>query len=144
MRIAALCFALVFLSLPSEGARQSGTLRPFLGAALAVKGSPSGARFLFVIQVHPGGPAHAAGLRPGDLITHINLRPVTLRNDLGILEFVSTLRRGDPLRLTVVRQGLKTERRMRVGRLPQELEGAWKASFERAAAARAAAAERSP
>jgi Do/DeqQ family serine protease len=60
--------------------------------------TPQGA---LVAEVWPGGPAAAAGLRQGDVITSVDGRPAT--DAAGVSYAVSTRRIGDPIKLGVRR-----------------------------------------
>jgi S1-C subfamily serine protease len=60
------------------------------------------AQGLLVTEVKAGGPAEQAGLRPGDLITAINGKPLEPTDSL--LAVLANNRPGDRVVLTVVRQ----------------------------------------
>ena len=55
----------------------------------------------YVGKVSPGSPAEKLGLAPGDIITQINLRPIT--NAAGIAQVVAALNRGDRLAVEYMR-----------------------------------------
>lgn len=78
---------------------QAQDLNPELAKAFGLKDH----RGAVITQVVPGSPADKAGLRPGDIVTHINDRLVksaeTLRNTLGLL------RVGETVNLKVLREG---------------------------------------
>jgi len=113
--------------------------RPWLGMALAVRTSPTGAKFLYVVQIGPGTPAAKAGLRAGDVITGLDGKKVESRDELDVMEFVSRLKIGRKLKLSVTRAGAQMQKVVLVERLPPEYESAWQSSFERATRERAAA-----
>jgi len=60
-------------------------------------------RGALVARVFGGSPAQAAGLKPGDVITSAGGKPVDSREAFST--FTSTLAAGQPLALTVVREG---------------------------------------
>lgn len=81
--------------------------RPWIGALLDVQytSAPSGGQVPFrltVVEVHDGGPADIAGLRPGDRITSVNGRPVTF--DAWMRDYTS-LTPGATLDLEVAQAG---------------------------------------
>jgi Do/DeqQ family serine protease len=69
-----------------------------------------------IVEVVPGGPAQRAGLRRGDVVTHINGRKVRssadLRNQVGLLA------PGEPIELRVVRDGQTRTIRARIESVP--------------------------
>jgi hypothetical protein len=70
-----------------------------------------------VYSVDPDSPAFRAGLRRGDVITHVD--GARLDSDEGSRRF-STLEPGEEVVWTVVRNGASRELRMQAGRLPVE------------------------
>ncbi len=56
-----------------------------------------------VSQVTPGGPAEKAGVKPGDVVTEFNGRPVTNTTDLQ--KMVSATKPGTSVALKVMRNG---------------------------------------
>lgn len=66
----------------------------------------------YVGKVAPGSPAERAGLQPGDIITGLNLRPITNADTLE--EALAALERGSLVRLTFARgnQTLSSEVRV--------------------------------
>jgi len=117
----------IALAIPSRLARfvmndliQYGkVIRGWLGVSVEQLERVGGA-VLHVQGVSPGGPAERAGLRPGDLITHIDGQPI---NDvrLTMLE-VALLRPGERLDLTVQRDGRGVDLQAVVDAQPQDLE----------------------
>lgn len=113
--------------------------RPWLGMALAVRTSPTGAKFLYVVQIGPGTPAAKAGLRAGDVITGLEGKKIESRDELDVMQLVARLKIGRKLKLSVTRAGAQMQKVVLVERLPPEYESAWQSSFERATRERAAA-----
>jgi len=68
---------------------------------------------LYVTSVTPGGPAQAAGVRAGDVITEIAGSPATSAEQL----LTTTLenRPGDTVQLTYERQGAKHQAEVTLG-----------------------------
>ena len=78
-----------------------------LGITIAFMGTESDARFripgragLYITDVEPGGPAHAAGLRTGMLLAELGGQEA--RNILSVANVVSATRSGEVLPITVV------------------------------------------
>jgi putative serine protease PepD len=72
---------------------------PFLGVSTTA--DPSGAK---VVQVVPSGPADAAGLRAGDVITALGSQPVHDPSDVATA--VASQRPGDTIQVEIVRGGV--------------------------------------
>jgi serine protease Do len=75
-------------------------LTPALREAL---GAPGGLGGAVVSEVRAGGPAARAGLRPGDLVSHLDDRPVESARDF--FERLESATTGQTLRLSVWRGG---------------------------------------
>lgn len=58
---------------------------------------------LLVTGTHPQGPAARAGMLPGDIITHINMRPVS--DGRATMHQIALLRPGDAVELNLQRAG---------------------------------------
>lgn len=97
----------IMAQIVEHGAVQRGTLgaqaqdlTPELAAAFGIEEASRGA---VVTQVTSGSPAHKAGLRAGDVITHINDRPVQdaadVRNRIGLLRI------GQHVKMAILRDG---------------------------------------
>jgi S1-C subfamily serine protease len=88
--------------LHSQGAR-----KPTLGAAVAdasrimVKQGQTPIFGAYVGKVTPGSPAAKLGLRPGDIITQLNVRPIHSAADVE--EAMRAVERGATLTVTYVR-----------------------------------------
>ena len=72
-------------------------------------------------QVQPGSAAAAAGLRVGDAITAINGKPVQRQQELSNIEGLLPV--GEPVTLTVQRDGKLTQLRTRLAARRTELDG---------------------
>ncbi|MFL5297024.1 MAG: Do family serine endopeptidase [Phenylobacterium sp.] len=71
-----------------------------------------------VAELTPGGPAAAAGLRPGDVVLSANGEPVASATDLT--RAVGRVRAGDTIRLQVRREGQVREIAVHAGLRPSE------------------------
>jgi Do/DeqQ family serine protease len=76
---------------------------------------------VIVTQVQPGSAAAAAGLRVGDAITAINGKPVQRQQELSNIEGLLPV--GEPIALTVQRDGKLTQLRTRLAARRTELDG---------------------
>ena len=97
--------------------------RGWLGLTIAEQpGADGRARVAVVQDVIPASPAAAAGLRPGDRITHVNGRPFD--SYLALLRKISLLAPGTLVRLTTQRGGgPPRELAARVGEPPAQRPG---------------------
>jgi periplasmic serine protease, Do/DeqQ family len=73
---------------------------------------------VLVASVEPSGPAEKAGIKTGDVITHIGDQPVEGVRDLS--KAVADIKPGTQTRLTIVRDGTKQEVMVAVGLRPDE------------------------
>lgn len=98
-----------------RGVLENGrAVRPWLGvsgqpvtADMAVAMGLERPRGMLLNGLYPGGPAEAAGLKVGDVVTAVNGRPVA---DPEALRFrIATLPVGETARLTVLRRGRTLE-----------------------------------
>jgi serine protease DegS len=69
-----------------------------------------------VTKVHINGPAEQAGLRPGDIITHINGQPVGDGN--AAMNFVASTRPGETIGITTIKNGQLKEIKAVLGNRP--------------------------
>jgi serine protease Do len=70
----------------------------------------------FVSAVSEGGPGAKAGIRPGDVITSINGKPISTASD--VVDAVSAQAIGSTVAVKVVREGKPADARVTVGELP--------------------------
>ncbi len=80
------------------------------GAVNRVYGFKNG---VLVQQVQPGGPAEKAGLKPGDIITAIDGRPIKDGDDL--VREIASRRPGSSIRLGYQRDGKPADARVTIG-----------------------------
>ena len=87
------------------------TFRPNLsGAVNRIYGFKTG---VLVQGVQPGGPADKAGLKPGDIITHVDGRPIKDGDDL--VNEIASRRPGSSIRLGYIRDGKQSDATVTVG-----------------------------
>ena len=91
-------------------------IRGWLGASLAPQSIPQGPEGLLVTAVQSGGPAHQAGLQPGDYIVSVN--QVSASNAYVIIDVIEHTPPGSPLDLEVVRQQQRFRAQAIAGELP--------------------------
>ncbi len=72
---------------------------------------------VYLFRVHPNTPAEQAGLREGDVITHVDGKPLNRRMDLRA--YVRQHRPGDVLTFTVVRNSQTLKVKVRLGKMPE-------------------------
>lgn len=78
------------------------TLQDLTAPRARVLGIP-GVRGGELVDVVPDSPAHRAGLRPGDVITHVNGQPIRISQDA--LNVVAGLAPGSTVQITAIRGG---------------------------------------
>ncbi|ALE04446.1 hypothetical protein AL755_01830 (plasmid) [Arthrobacter sp. ERGS1:01] len=94
---------------------------PYFGLAAAPLPPSAAARFgvengLYLQSVAPGGPAAAAGLRAGDVITHLDGAPAA---DTGVLATITLARKaGDKVTVSYVRDGVGASTTITLGAIP--------------------------
>jgi putative serine protease PepD len=91
---------------------------PVIGVALDPNYNGEGARVAGAVNsagapVRPGGPADLAGIRPGDVITEIDGRPVQGSQELIVA--IRSMRPGDVVELTYERRGREREATVTLG-----------------------------
>jgi serine protease Do len=101
-------------SVINELVRTGKVAHAWLGVDMAIR--PQDQRVVIAV-VRPGTPAVKAGLRAGDVIESANGTPIRRSEDLTRL--MRTLRAGDRLRLTVVREGKTITIAARLAESPQ-------------------------
>jgi putative serine protease PepD len=93
--------------------RVVNTGRAFLGIRA---GSLGEARGVLVVEAVEGGPAHAAGIRPGDAITALGGRPTPTPAEL--LSVLASRRPGDTVAVAFTRGGGTRQATVTLGELP--------------------------
>lgn len=77
------------------------------------------AKGVYVVRAIEGDPAYAAGIRSGDVITHINGERI---NDTRDLTFkIAATKAGDKVRISVLREGKKREFTVKVAKRSENL-----------------------
>jgi len=96
---------------------------PYLGIAygpltpsLAVRLGVNTANGFVVGQVAPGSPAASAGIQPGDVIIAVDGRP--LDSESALAENLNQHKPGDPVTLTVIRNGQQQSIQVTLGAAP--------------------------
>jgi S1-C subfamily serine protease len=87
--------------------------------------------WMYVQQLDPAGPAAKAGLRPRDLITHLDGRPFTAADDASIVRFLRNLRPGQKVKLSVRRGEATMQIWVVAARMTAEQERRWAKNFDR-------------
>jgi serine protease Do len=105
--------------------KQGRVSRGWLGVAIQDLTPDLAARFglesgegALVGDVLEGGPAEAAGIRPGDVVTAWNGRPVASRRALQ--EAVADTRPGSEVKIELVRDGKRIELTVKVAEMPED------------------------
>lgn len=94
---------------------------PFFGVSAAPISPDAAQRFgvaqgLYLQAVTPGGPAAAAGLKAGDVVTELDGRPSTSTNVLA--EVTLARKAGDKVEVSYVRNGQKATTTITLGAIP--------------------------
>lgn len=131
MRKIAICFFVLFATAVTADASKA-----WLGMGLVLKNSPDGSKFLYVVAVPADTPAAKAGMMTGDVVTAIDKKPITFRDDLDLMEFTAALEPNQVVRFLVTRSGAARTISVKAGVLPREYEERSRESMERARAAR--------
>lgn len=71
---------------------------------------------VFVIEVMPGSPAEEAGLKHGDVITHVNGK--LIEDEEELIDDLRKVGAGKKVDLTVVREGKKEEIKAKLSEIP--------------------------
>jgi putative serine protease PepD len=112
----------VGFAIPSNGAKQVATQlangQKVSHAYLGVRvGDADGSTGAVIAGVVPGGPAAAAGLAPGDVVTKVDDKTITDAD--GLVAAIQRAKPGDKLALTVNRNGKQTAVTVTLGEAPQ-------------------------
>src|SRR5216684_3318673 len=93
----------------------TNTITPEEARRLAIRAT----RGAIVARVFAGSPAQVAGLRPGDVITAVEGKPVDSRE--AFATFTSTIPSGQPVQLTVLRDGSPRTMTIKPAEPPRDL-----------------------
>jgi S1-C subfamily serine protease len=88
--------------------------------------------WLHVRRVVEGGPAYKAGLRPQDVITAINDRPVAFATDTAALDFFSSRRVGESVVFTLAKPTGPVRLTVTAAVRPSNAAVTWKSNYDRA------------
>jgi len=100
----------------SGGPVRAGYLGIRFGGANRFETSPMGG--VSVSEVEPGGPAHTAGLRPGDVIVAID--DTTVNGSEVLRGIIASHQPGDTVKLRVQRESQTVEITVTLGEFPRE------------------------
>lgn len=109
-------------------------VRGWLGMGYNAHRNSDGSQWLNVERVAPGGPAAVAGLRPFDVVTAINGKPIAYRTNLALVEAMSGFPPGHKVRLDVSRGTTKLNLVLVSVRMPDEYVARYEATLELARA----------
>ncbi len=87
-----------------------------LNASVALANGAEPNNAVVVTGTAPEGPAAQAGLKTGDIITHINGQPVGDGN--AAMNFVASIRPGETIGITTIKAGVRKDIRAVVGNRP--------------------------
>lgn len=76
---------------------------------------------VMITNIHPGGPADQAGIRVGDIVTHINQKPVG--NGREGRNLIAQVRPNDNVQVTILRNNQQIQLNATAGKRPKDLEG---------------------
>lgn len=102
----------------SQIAEHGRVIRGWLGINLSPQARPGGPAGLMVIGINPGGPAHLAGLEPGDFVLSIN--QVAATDAYTITDLIASTKPGDEIEVEVMRD----QQRFRATAIAAELPSA--------------------
>lgn len=85
----------------------------------------STARFLAVHKVLAAGPADVAGLKVGDVITHIDDESINFADSLEAIEYFARIRPGQKLRFRISRAKEATELKLTASEMPKNVFDRW-------------------
>jgi S1-C subfamily serine protease len=89
-------------------------------------------QWLVVRGVLPNSPAAAAGIREQDVVVAIDGKPVQFKDSLALLELLATVRPGQRVRFTILRERRKSVRVVTAAPMTAEQHERWKANLEMA------------
>ena len=101
---AALTLAVAAVAPAQQGQPPVAAAQPAVGLGVGLAEDAEGLR---IANVAPGGTAAAIGVRPGDILLQVGGRPVHGVQVIG--EYVQSLKVGDPVTVTVKRDGRTVE-----------------------------------
>lgn len=93
-------------------------------------------QWLIVRAVAPGGPAAAAGIEAGDVITAIDGKPIRFKDSVALLEALSLVKPGQRVKFAVTHKQRKSTRVLTAKSMTDEQYDRWKTNLEQARQAR--------
>src|SRR5204862_2933781 len=93
----------------------TNTITPEEAKRLAIRAT----RGAIISRIFAGSPAQSAGLRPGDVITAVDAKPVDSRE--AFATFTSTIPSGQPVQLTVLRENAPRSITIKPAEPPRDL-----------------------
>lgn len=74
---------------------------------------------VLITDIFPEGPADLAGLKPGDVLTHINQQ--TVGNGSNVMNLIAQVRPEDLVQLSIIRSGIKELLTATAGKRPKQI-----------------------
>ncbi len=109
----------IALQVMEQIVRHGRVIRGWLGVNLRLQAIPGGPPGLEVRGVNRGGPAHLAGIAPGDFILSIN--QVAAQSAYTITDVIANTQPGDPIEVEVMRGGQRFLATAYAGELPDPI-----------------------
>ena len=91
---------------------------------------PGAEGWMLVQHVLPNGPAAQAGLRPRDVITRIDGKPLTMKDQYGVMQLLRTVRPGQKVRFTVRRGDQTVPMVITAAKMTATQERLWRESLD--------------
>ena len=88
-----------------------------------------GSGWMLIQHVDPAGPAARAGLRPRDVVTHIDGKPLNVRDQLAMMQTLQRVKPGQKLKLTVRRGDQALAVVITAARMTAQQERLWRESL---------------
>lgn len=114
----------------ADGKKIEPPLPGWIGMGYAWSKTAKNRTVLIVQRVTPDGPAAAAGMKAGDIVSSINDRRVDFGDELDLLLFLGDHKPGQHLVFGVTREGKARKIDVTLGTMPESSRAAWNRNLE--------------